>query len=126
MTSSVRLPSVALSRPPIASPVFSATDSVAKLSNAASGTIASTDSTNSVVWDSGMTCSPASTAGTKTSSHSIGLRRISASSAPMESASQCDRDEDESDADGRQTRADLPRIGSDNTTPPGPEKEEHG
>ena len=29
MTSSVRLPSVALSRPPIASPVFAATDSVA-------------------------------------------------------------------------------------------------
>ena len=53
MTSSVRLPSVALSRPPTASPVFAATLSVALLSSAASGTMASTASTNSAVWLSG-------------------------------------------------------------------------
>ena len=47
MTSSVRLPSVALSSPPTASPVLAATDSVAWLSSAASGTMASTDRTNS-------------------------------------------------------------------------------
>ena len=38
MTSSVRFPNVALSRPPTASPVLAATDSVAWLSNPASGT----------------------------------------------------------------------------------------
>ena len=53
MTSSVRLPSVALSNPPAASPVLAATDSVAWLSSVASGTMASTDSTNSSVWASG-------------------------------------------------------------------------
>ena len=37
MTSSVRFPSVALSSPPTVSPVFSATDSVARLSKAAIG-----------------------------------------------------------------------------------------
>ena len=49
--SSVRLPSVALSRPPTASPVFAATASVAWLSRAASGTMASTASTNSSVCE---------------------------------------------------------------------------
>ena len=43
MTSSVRFPSVALSRPPTASPVLTATDSVARLSSAARGTMASTE-----------------------------------------------------------------------------------
>jgi hypothetical protein len=45
MTSSVRLPRVALSSPPTASPVLAATDSVAWLSSAASGTMARTDRT---------------------------------------------------------------------------------
>ena len=53
ITSSVRLPSVAFSRPPTVSPVFAATDSVAWLRSAASGTIASTESTNSSVCASG-------------------------------------------------------------------------
>ena len=75
MTSSVRLPSVAFSRPPTASPVFAATLSVAWLSKAARGTIASTASTNSVVCDSGAKCSPRKTAGTAASSHSSGFER---------------------------------------------------
>ena len=54
ITSSVRLPSVAFSSPPTASPVLAATDSVAWLRSAASGTVASTDSTNSAVCDSGV------------------------------------------------------------------------
>ena len=83
MTSSVRLPSVALSKPPTASPVLAATDSVAWLSNAASGTIARTDSRNSRVWESGHSLSPARTTGTKTSSHSSGLCRISFSNRFM-------------------------------------------
>ena len=53
ITSSVRLPSVALSSPPTASPVFAATDSVAWLKSAASGTTARTDNTNSIVCASG-------------------------------------------------------------------------
>jgi len=53
MTSSVRLPSVALSRPPMVSPVLAATDSVARLNRPASGTIAKTDSTNNSVCPSG-------------------------------------------------------------------------
>ena len=77
MTSSVRLPSVALSSPPTASPVLAATDSVAWLSSAASGTMASTDSTNSSVCASGFSRAAANTAGTKTSSQSSGLRRTS-------------------------------------------------
>ena len=80
ITSSVRLPSVALSRPPTASPVLAATDSVAWLSSAASGTMARTDSRKSSVCASGTTFSPARTAGTKTSSHRSGLWRISFSS----------------------------------------------
>ena len=80
MTSSVRLPSVAFSRPPTASPVFAATDSVAWLSSAASGTMARTDSTKSSVCASGASFSAAKTTGTKTSSHSSGLWRISFSS----------------------------------------------
>lgn len=47
--SSVMLPNVALSRPPTASPVFAATDSVARLNRAASGTIAATDRKNNEV-----------------------------------------------------------------------------
>ena len=83
MTSSVRFPRVALSRPPAASPVLAATDSVAWLSSAASGTIARTDSRNSRVWASGHNLSPDRTTGTKTSSHSSGLCRISFSSKLM-------------------------------------------
>ena len=45
ISNSVRFPSVALSSPPIVSPVLSATDSVARLSSAANGTIARIDST---------------------------------------------------------------------------------
>ena len=54
MTSSVRFPSVALSRPPTASPVLAATDSVAWLRSVARGTMASTDSTKSSVCASGL------------------------------------------------------------------------
>ena len=54
MTSSVRFPSVALSRPPTASPVLAATDSVAWLNSAASGTMANTESANNNVCDSGL------------------------------------------------------------------------
>ena len=63
MTSSVRFPSVALSRPPTASPVLAATDSVAWLSSAARGTMARTDSTNSSVCASGLSAWAANTAG---------------------------------------------------------------
>ncbi len=70
ITSSVRLPSVAFSKPPTASPVRAATDSVAWLRSAASGTVASTDSTNRAVCDSGVMRSAANTTGTKMSSHS--------------------------------------------------------
>src|SRR4029077_4332707 len=47
------LPSVALSSPPTASPVRAATASVAWLSRAASGTMASTASTNNRIWECG-------------------------------------------------------------------------
>ena len=70
ITSSVRLPSVALSRPPTASPVLAATDSVAWLSRAASGTMASTDSANSSVCASCASVSATNTTGTKTNSQS--------------------------------------------------------
>ena len=80
MTSSVRLPSVAFSRPPAASPVLAATDSVAWLKSAASGTMASTDRTNSSVCDSGVRDSATNTAGTNASSQSRGLCRTSRSS----------------------------------------------
>ncbi len=83
MTSSVRFPSVALSRPPAASPVLAATDFVAWLNSAASGTIARTDSRNRRVWESGHSLSPARTMGTKISSHSSGLCRISFSNRFM-------------------------------------------
>ena len=83
MTSSVRLPSVALSRPPTESPVLAATDSVAWLSNAASGMMASTASTKSRVCESGLSFSITNTAGTKASSQSSGLWRISFSRAFM-------------------------------------------
>jgi hypothetical protein len=72
------LPSVAFNSPPIVSPVLAATDSVAMLSNAASGTMAKIDSKNSAVCASGRKCSAASTTGTKTSSQSSGMRRIAA------------------------------------------------
>jgi hypothetical protein len=49
ITSSLRLRTVAFKRPPAASPVLAATDSVAWLRSVASGTIASTDSTESSV-----------------------------------------------------------------------------
>ena len=73
MTSSVRFPSVALSRPPTASPVLAATDSVAWLNSAASGTMARTESANNSVCASGLSLWAANNAGTKTSSQSSGL-----------------------------------------------------
>ena len=73
ITSSVRFPNVALSRPPTVSPVLAATDSVAWLSNVASGTIASTESTNRSVCASGSSWWAANTTGTNTSSQSSGL-----------------------------------------------------
>src|SRR6516225_3693660 len=77
ITSSVRLPSVAFSKPPTASPVFAATDSVAWLSSVASGTTARIDRTNRVVPASCERAFTTNTAGTKTSSHNTGLCRIS-------------------------------------------------
>ena len=73
ITSSVRFPNVALSSPPAASPVLAATDSVAWLRSAASGTIASTHSKKSSVCASGLSFAAANTTGTKASSQSIGL-----------------------------------------------------
>ena len=64
ITSSVRLPSVAFSSPPIVSPVLAATDSVAMLSSAASGTIARIERKKSAVCASGRSRSAASTIGT--------------------------------------------------------------
>lgn len=80
MTNSVRLPSVALSRPPTASPVLAATDSVARLSIAASGTIASTDSPKRSVGDASKRCSAANTTGTNTSNQRMGVSRMAFSS----------------------------------------------
>ena len=91
MTSSVRLPSVAFSRPPTASPVLEATDSVAWLNSAASGTMARTDSTKSNVDASGRLLAATSTTGTNTSSHSNGLWRISSISCFMRLAFLCVR-----------------------------------
>ena len=68
MTSSVRLPSVAFRRPPIASPVFAATLSVAWDRRAARGTIARTDSRKRAVCESGRAFSATNTTGTKASS----------------------------------------------------------
>ena len=73
ITSSVRLPRVALSSPPTESPVLAATDSVARLSSAASGTMASTDITKSIVCASGRAACATNRAGTNTSSQSSGL-----------------------------------------------------
>ena len=73
MTSSVRFPNVALSRPPTASPVFAATDSVAWLSSAASGTIASTDNTKSSTCASCFTFTATKSTGTNTSNPNKGL-----------------------------------------------------
>ncbi len=73
MINSVRLPNVAFSRPPTASPVFSATLSVAWLSRAASGMMARTASTNRAVCADGASSSVASTIGTNTSIHSRGV-----------------------------------------------------
>ena len=79
ISSSVRFPSVALSRPPIVSPVLAATDSVARLSRAANGTIARTESTNSSVCACGLSNCEANSTGTMASSQSRGLCRISSS-----------------------------------------------
>ena len=61
------------------SPVLDATASVARLSSAASGTMARTDSTNSSVWASGVSDCATSTTGTRMSSHSSGVLRMSLS-----------------------------------------------
>lgn len=79
MSNSVRFPSVALSRPPIISPVLAATDSVARLSNAANGTIAMTESRNRSVCASGLSICAARTIGTTANSQSNGLSRMSLS-----------------------------------------------
>ena len=79
MISSVRFPSVALSSPPMVSPVLAATDSVARLSKAASGMIAATDSTNRSVCASCQMRAAISTTGTSASSQSSGVCRISPS-----------------------------------------------
>ena len=79
MTSSVRFPSVAFRSPPAASPVLAAMASVARLSSAASGTMATTDSTKSNVCASGRSRAAASTTGTKASSQRSGELRISLS-----------------------------------------------
>src|SRR5262245_29289186 len=81
MTSSVRLPSVALSSPPTASPVLAATLSVAWLNRPASGTIATTDKTKRSVCASGRRCSATRTTGTNTRNQYRGLRT---SSLPIE------------------------------------------
>src|SRR5215472_1737027 len=83
MTSSVKLPSVALSSPPTASPVFTATDSVARLNIAASGMMAQTERTNSNVCDSGLIRWNTNRIGTNTSIQSSGLWAISFSSCFM-------------------------------------------
>ena len=88
MTSSVRLPSDALSSPPTASPVLAATDSVARLSSAASGTMASTDTTNSIVCDSGRAACAMKRPGTNTSSQSSGLWRTAESRVAMVAAAE--------------------------------------
>ena len=76
ITSSVRLPSVALSRPPTASPVRAATLSVAWLSRAASGTMASTDNRNRAVWASAATRSTMNTTGTTPAARGSGCGAI--------------------------------------------------
>src|SRR4029077_13214046 len=91
MSSSVRLPSVALSKPPIMSRVRAATDSVAWLNSAANGTMAATESTNRRVWASGLAIWARRTTGTSASSHSSGLRRISRSRAITVSPAVCER-----------------------------------
>src|SRR5436190_1958636 len=73
MTSSVRFPSVALSRPPTVSPVLAATDSVAWLSSMASGTMAKTERAKRSVCASGLSLWATNTTGTKTSSQSTRL-----------------------------------------------------
>jgi len=85
MTSSVRFPSVALSSPPTVSPVLAATASVAWLSRAASGTMASTESAKSSVWECGTTASATSTTGTKISIQSSGVCWICLSNGFMAS-----------------------------------------
>src|SRR5512145_892477 len=69
------------------SPVLAATDSVAWLSSAASGTMASTDSTKSSVCRSAAACSATNTAGTNTSSASNGLCRSRFRAALIEGSS---------------------------------------
>src|SRR6266403_4876264 len=120
ITSSVRFPSVALSNPPTASPTFAPTDSVARLSNAASGTIAITESTKLNVCASGRTVWQMNGAGTSTSSHSSGLWRISSSTL----SSERNRDQHERETDQRQAGADVERLGADDLPPPHAEKEQ--
>jgi hypothetical protein len=69
--------SVFLRKPPNISPVLAATDSVARLSKAANGTIAATERTNRSTCAWGLKTCVANTTGTKTSSRSKGLCRIS-------------------------------------------------
>ena len=73
MISSVRFPSVALSSPPTESPVLAATASVAWLSSAARGTMASTDRMKSSTLASGLSVCAANTTGTNASSQRSGL-----------------------------------------------------
>src|SRR5436190_4788784 len=80
MTSSARFPSVAFSRPPMASPVLAATDTVARLSSTVNGTIARTDSTKSSVCASWLAAWATNTTGTKASSQSSLFARMSLSS----------------------------------------------
>ncbi len=75
--SSVRLPRVALSKPPMVSPVRAATASVARLNSAASGMMASADSTKRNVCACGRIAAALKTSGTKISSQSSGVLRIS-------------------------------------------------
>ena len=77
MTSSVRLPRLAFRRPPMLSPVLAATDSVALLRSAASGTMAATERTKSRVCACGAACCATITAGARMRSHRIGLCRSS-------------------------------------------------
>jgi len=79
ITNSVRFPSVALSSPPTVSPVFSATDSVAWLSKAASGTIARTERMKSSVCAVGTSFAATDATGTRANSQNIGLWRSSLS-----------------------------------------------
>jgi hypothetical protein len=77
ITNSVRFPNVALSRPPAASPVLAATDSVARLRSTANGTMASTERRKRIVCASGEAFWTMKTMGTTASSQSNGCWRTS-------------------------------------------------